>query len=328
MSQISHGTITITDLTDKHIDSVYWFYKAQTDTVPPTKEHIQAPTYANKGTPPTDDTGIGAWSALEPTDITLESQVIYVVILTYFSDETCDISEVSRYSSFAAATQAYMQSLQEREYAIQGTPYYQYTSGGITYDVIRNGDVYYYLDENNVQHFVSETDLDVVLDDEQNYVPVIVYKDGVYQSLDDVLIQLENFKNDNANEFSNVDEALSGLQIQYLNLNENFGNHNKDINDLKDLTKDYSGYININPGASTITLGNSDSDYVVEITSTNINFKYKGNVLAYASGTQFVAPTGVFTELAMQVKKNDNTSIGDLRWIARTNGHLSLKVVK
>lgn len=92
---------------------------------------------------------------------------------------------------------------------------------------------------------------------------------------------------------------------------------------LTDFKDKYEEFITIVPNPASITLGKSDGTTKVEITSTAVNFWSDGKVSAYASGQTFNAYEGKFETVMMQTMNGT----GALRWVARSNGHLSLKKV-
>ena len=112
----------------------------------------------------------------------------------------------------------------------------------------------------------------------------------------------------------------------------------------------YEGFIEVNPNAPYILLGKRDKDgnayktdqlkTGVRITSSTLRFESDGKISAYASGQTFHAPDGVYQNIYMQTPKIDPETdmpitdedgnvvySGTLGWIARSNGHLSLKPV-
>lgn len=105
-----------------------------------------------------------------------------------------------------------------------------------------------------------------------------------------------------------------------------------DLTTLNDAVSMYQSYMDIQPSVPSITLGKtSDGSSFrskVVITATAVEFHVDDKPLAYASGQAFNAPEGIFTNVTMRTYDSNGTAVGNLRWIARANGHLSLKVVK
>lgn len=107
-----------------------------------------------------------------------------------------------------------------------------------------------------------------------------------------------------------------------------------DINNLETEVKKNStyrgqlgGYIDMQTDPNYtpyITIGETSSQTKVQITNEQINFISAGKTTATANGQMFDAPQGKFQVLKMQTTRGE----GNLRWIARSNGHVTLKVVK
>jgi hypothetical protein len=130
---------------------------------------------------------------------------------------------------------------------------------------------------------------------------------------------------------SDINDSLSditdNLNIHVEGYDEWIKENTAYINSLKEDMKKYTGCIIVNPDLPSIILTSSaqggEEVYSMEITSSQLNLKYKSQITAYISGQTFRAPEGSFSDIIM-----NNGEKGDLRWIARSNGHLSLKVVK
>lgn len=175
--------------------------------------------------------------------------------------------------------------------ALDGATYYQYTDNGTTYDVWSE------TDGSTVNYYYYDSDgvkTAVAYEDldEEAGEKVTVYKTGL---------------------IANFDAYRSSTT--------------SDIEELQSSMTNYDQFIRITPNPASILLGERDGDTLksgVEITTSNVNFTVDGITTAYASGQTFNAPEGSFENISMKT----TTGEGDLRWIARSNGHLSLKVVK
>ena len=177
---------SVTIVKQRDIDACYWFYKLQSAMgTPPTKGTMVLPS--QKGQPPTDTSGTaGTWTDSEPAYTAGDTRILYVVELTYFTDGTAEFSEVSVDSSYEAAMQAYELAHQadekadENSVSINGKEYYQYTTGGYTYDVWEEDGHYYYYNSGGVKTEVSYANLDMV-DGE----PVKVLREGLNDKVKD-----------------------------------------------------------------------------------------------------------------------------------------------
>lgn len=86
--------------------------------------------------------------------------------------------------------------------------------------------------------------------------------------------------------------------------------------------------ISINSSEPSISIINSQS--VLKLSSTKLTFTYDNNEIASFSQDSLDVKLAYVTNLHMRTKVVSNgvtSSVGNLRWIARTNGHLSLKVI-
>lgn len=132
----------------------------------------------------------------------------------------------------------------------------------------------------------------------------------------------------NPDDQKSINEMVAENATEITDLNKRADAISEDLDSLNKAVELYEAYFEINPNVPSIILGkiNDDSSFKskVVITSTAVEFHVDDKPLAYASGQTFNAPEGVFESIAMK-KENE---VGDLRWIARSNGHLSLKVVK
>ncbi len=170
--------------------------------------------------------------------------------------------------------------------------------------------------------------------------------------LTDIKVDYEDFKE---REFKDLTDDVTGLTGDVLDLNKKTDKISTDLSSevqrIENKYDIYEGFIEIDPDAPYILLGKREKDettdtYVnnqletgVRITSSTLRFESKGKISAYASGQTFHAPDGVYQNIYMQTPKldasgNPETDVegnvvysGTLGWIARSNGHLSLKPV-
>ena len=124
---------------------------------------------------------------------------------------------------------------------------------------------------------------------------------------------LEETLSDFSDKDTQINKAIASLQGSDTEISDA-------LSEFKDL---YNGYITIRPNDPSITLGKSTGNNKVEITDSAVNFLSENKTTAFASGQTFNAYEGSFETVMM--KTMDGT--GSLRWVARSNGHLSLKKV-
>lgn len=87
----------------------------------------------------------------------------------------------------------------------------------------------------------------------------------------------------------------------------------------------YEQYISIDTLTPYIYIGTNNFNTDIEITNTQINFKINGIQSMYITSEKTHTQMGEFENLRMRT--GGTNPIGNLTWIARSNGHLSLKVV-
>lgn len=170
--------------------------------------------------------------------------------------------------------------------------------------------------------------------------------------LTDIRADYEDFKE---GEFKDLTENVSSLTGDVSSLDEKTGQISADLKSEVERIENkydiYEGFIEINPDAPYILLGKREKDEItnayktdeldtgVRITASTLRFESRGKISAYASGQTFHAPDGVYQNIYMQTPKLDTYGnpetdadgnvvySGTLGWIARSNGHLSLKPV-
>ena len=167
--------------------------------------------------------------------------------------------------------------------------------------------------------------------DQEPKMEYVYYRDNsltdamtlAYQAYDNTQI-LNDAIDDINGSLTNISGSLENFISTYNNWTQENGAY---ISALNEEMAKYTGSIIIDDTVPSITLTSSsqggDEVYSMEITSAQLNLKYKTQITAYISGQTFRAPEGSFSDIVM-----NNGDTGDLRWIARSNGHLSLKVVK
>ena len=162
-------------------------------------------------------------------------------------------------------------------------------------------------------------------------------------SLIDIRNDYEDFKEE---EFKELTDDVSKLNKKTGQISEDLKSEVQRIENKYDI---YEGFIEINPNTPYILLGKREKDgnayktdereTGVRITASTLRFESGGKISAYASGQTFHAPEGVYQNIYMQTPKLDDYGnpetdtdgnvvySGTLGWIARSNGHLSLKPV-
>ena len=220
-------------------------------------------------------------------------------------------------------------TVQQVEQTIYGTIAYQYDNNGTIETVYKRDDTYYWIDSNDEEHIVNEENLQY--DTDTGELITIRLSDGFNASV----LQLHDIVDNNTQSIQNLDidinEQLTNINNQVITVNEQFTRQITDINQTISEQQDYianlSGYVNI--ASDNIQVGNLSSNSYVLIDGINakISININGNEVAYMSGDRFYAPSAVVTNLYMKTEIGGNET-GDIGWVMRSNGHLSLKRLK
>lgn len=135
-----------------------------------------------------------------------------------------------------------------------------------------------------------------------------------------------------------LSEAIKGVEETFLAKNEEVAKNLaaatgdlKETNQKVDKLVGDDGYINIVPEESRIELGKKSGNAKVQITNERISLK-SNNVEGAFIGIEknkgvFGSGSAYITEYHPKVQNTDGSWTGGLVWIARANGHLSLKAV-
>lgn len=102
----------------------------------------------------------------------------------------------------------------------------------------------------------------------------------------------------------------------------------KEMDSLSEELKGYRGCVVIDGDEPSITIGaGSDAQTNLKITSEKMSFMNNGNEAASLSNDTLKADSAEITNLYMRSVDDNGIVVGTLGWIARANGHLSLKVI-
>lgn len=117
------------------------------------------------------------------------------------------------------------------------------------------------------------------------------------------------------------------LQSELESLTENVDLNAQAIEQNSEIIENTQRYIQINPEVPSIKLATNDRNYLL-IESNKLGFWVDANETAYMSQNQMNIPTASITNLLMQTTNAETgESIGQIGWVMRTNGHLSLKIM-
>ena len=102
------------------------------------------------------------------------------------------------------------------------------------------------------------------------------------------------------------------------------------IEDQQDSLDKLNGYVDINTVEGYIRVGKRGADSFVQIdgADTKVAINIDGRDIAYMSGDRFYAPSAVVSNLYMKTDLTDDSPVGALGWVMRSNGHLSLKRIR
>lgn len=178
--------------------------------------------------------------------------------------------------------------------AVDGALYYQYTTGGVTYDVIKNDNTYYYIDGDE-QIEVAESYLDT--DDSGNLVTI--RNNGLNDAIDETSERLNSAivqTNDSIQSLEDVvdknrEEVASNVSAMGDTIQ---GTYDK-LEELNSYLVSIQGKVKI---SDDILVG-SESGYNIKITDTAINLREKQTNLASMDGNALNIPTADITFLRL-----------------------------
>lgn len=125
---------------------------------------------------------------------------------------------------------------------------------------------------------------------------------------------LESLSASTTSELTRLDNTASDLTDSIALLNDQIG--------------PYTSHITIDPDVPFIKVATDDWNYI-RIGGDRMSLYANGNENAYLASDRFYSPSSVITNLYMQMKDPaTGNRIGGLGWVARSNGHLSLKRIK
>ena len=110
------------------------------------------------------------------------------------------------------------------------------------------------------------------------------------------------------------------------NIRQTFEEQAEGISEAQESANEVHRYININPNVPSISIGTSADTYV-EVGSEEMDFVSGGN--ANVKVTNKDASIPIINVATLNMQSTDATTgevIGNMFWVARLNGHLSLKV--
>jgi len=178
-------------------------------------------------------------------------------------------------------------------------------------------------DQKELAHYSS---LGITFDDE---TPYKIGNDTTY-------IAFEDTDNDaKADSLRIVADSISfhsngtekDLRSELEGLNENIDLNAQAIEQNAEVIENTQKYIQIDPEVPSIKLATNDRNYLL-IESNKLGFWVDANETAYMSQNQMNIPTASITNLLMQTTNAETgETIGQIGWVMRTNGHLSLKIM-
>ena len=178
-------------------------------------------------------------------------------------------------------------------------------------------------DQKELAHYSS---LGITFDDE---TPYKIGNDTTY-------IAFEDTDNDaKADSLRIVADSISfhsngtekDLRSELEGLNENIDLNAQAIEQNAEAIENTQKYIQIDPEVPSIKLATNDRNYLL-IESNKLGFWVDANETAYMSQNQMNIPTASITNLLMQTTNAETgETIGQIGWVMRTNGHLSLKIM-
>lgn len=125
---------------------------------------------------------------------------------------------------------------------------------------------------------------------------------------------------------SQLNETTEGLQGQ-------IKDQNAVISSQQERLENLDGYVEIDPNGGYMKVGRLDSDSHVWIGTDNstpkVAINVAGNDVTYMEDDRMHAESAVVTNLYMQTTDpSTGNVVGEMGWVMRSNGHLSLKLIK
>lgn len=148
--------------------------------------------------------------------------------------------------------------------------------------------------------------------------------DELNKKTDDISSDIGSLK-DSSSELHDQTNNLSEATLKLKTVQESTA---KELAGMATELEGYRGCIVINSNEPSITIGaGSTTKTNLKITPEKMLFMNNGNEAASLSNDTLKADSAEITNLYMRSVDNSGNVIGTLGWIARTNGHLSLKVI-
>lgn len=147
-------------------------------------------------------------------------------------------------------------------------------------------------------------------------------------SLNDTTSNLQEQTDSLCEATSNLREQTNGLSAATSKLQAVQETTSKEMTGLAEEMKGYRGCVVIDGDEPSITIGaGSDVQTNLKITPEKMSFMNNGNEAASLSNDTLKADSAEITNLYMRSVDDAGAVVGTLGWVARANGHLSLKVI-
>lgn len=275
------------------VAAIYRYYRLQSSTADAPDRPTAKPEDPQREAP-------SGWQVGEPTYTAGDTNSLYHVDLNLFSDGTFQYSNVSLSSAYEAAKEAYNKATIAQDTADDAAAKAKDAQDAVD---AAQGDV------DSITGIVSGTDTDTGLVGELDDLAKRLYGDDeAGGDIDDIVGK--------ANDLS---EATKALQVVQETLRQNVDKSAEELNK-------YRGYIDIDENAPSITIG-AGADSNLKITPEKMSFMNNGNEAASLSNDTLKADSAEITNLYMRSVDDSGNVVGTLGWVARANGHLSLRAI-
>lgn len=250
---------------------------------------------------PTENTDPDStWTIVEPTvDI---SKVLYFVDQTLWSNGSKTYSEVSKSSSYEAAKEAYGKA--QSAYDTADNAQIEVNEISDTVDITAAS-----IDE--LTEIVSGNETEPGLAGDFQSLTSQLYGDGE-TDMGDVGDLIKK-----SNELDDLTKSLSDAQTAT----------DSQVKETAEQLNVYKGYIDIKMEEPSITIG-AGANSNLKLDPDAINFMVDGSKTTEITSDGLSANTVEITNIRMRAIDNNGALTGKLGWIARSNGHLSLKEVR
>lgn len=149
-----------------------------------------------------------------------------------------------------------------------------------------------------------------------------------FSSGENVKTQMDKLTDDVSSSLEKTDELRQDTQDTVNNIVNQVSVQGTKINEIQKNSNEIRKFIIIKPEVPSISVGTGEG-VAVNILPDTINFVTDNNVSAYIANDNMRIPSATVTNLFMKTTNAyTGQDIGQIGWVMRSNGHLSLKIME